>query len=77
MKPLLEDAARRAAEYLASLPERRVAPDAHAVRGLSALDVPLQDEPLEPARVLAELDELVTPATMATAGPRFFGFVIG
>jgi glutamate/tyrosine decarboxylase-like PLP-dependent enzyme len=27
--------------------------------------------------VLAELDELVTPATMAMAGPRFFGFVIG
>jgi glutamate/tyrosine decarboxylase-like PLP-dependent enzyme len=77
MKPLLEDAARRAAAYLASLPERRVAPGPEAVRRLSALDVPLQEESRDPQRVLAELDELVTPATMAMAGPRFFGFVIG
>jgi glutamate/tyrosine decarboxylase-like PLP-dependent enzyme len=77
MKPLLEDAARRAADYLASLPRRRVAPHPEAVRRLSALDVPLQEEPHDPQRVLAELDELVTPATMAMAGPRFFGFVIG
>jgi glutamate/tyrosine decarboxylase-like PLP-dependent enzyme len=77
MKPLLEDAARRAAQYLASLPERHVAPDAAAVRRLSELDVPLQEEPRDPHSVLAELDEFVTPATMAMAGPRFFGFVIG
>jgi glutamate/tyrosine decarboxylase-like PLP-dependent enzyme len=77
MKPLLEDAARRAAEYLATLPDRRVAPDPAAVQRLAALDVPLQEEPHDPQRVLAELDELVTPATMAMAGPRFFGFVIG
>ncbi len=77
MKPLLDDAARRAANYLATLPERRVAPDPAAVQRLSALDVPLQDEPRDAQRVLAELDELVTPATMAMAGPRFFGFVIG
>ena len=77
MKPLLEDAARRAADYLVSLPERRVAPEPEAVRRLSALDVPLQEESRDPQRVLAELDELVTPATMAMAGPRFFGFVIG
>jgi glutamate/tyrosine decarboxylase-like PLP-dependent enzyme len=77
MKPLLEDAARRAAQYLASLPERHVAPDAAAVRRLSELDVPLQEGPCDPHSVLAELDEFVTPATMAMAGPRFFGFVIG
>ncbi|HUQ51725.1 MAG TPA: pyridoxal-dependent decarboxylase [Gammaproteobacteria bacterium] len=77
MKPLLEDAARRAAAYVASLQERSVAPALEAVRGLSALDVPLQAEPRDAQRVLAELDELVSPATMAMAGPRFFGFVIG
>jgi glutamate/tyrosine decarboxylase-like PLP-dependent enzyme len=77
MRPLLEDAAHRAADYLACLPERRVAPAAEAVRRLAALDVPLQEEPRDPQQVLAELDELVSPATMATAGPRFFGFVIG
>ncbi|HKZ72801.1 MAG TPA: hypothetical protein VJ011_01985, partial [Steroidobacteraceae bacterium] len=77
MKPLLDDAARRAARYLASLPERPVAPRPEAVRRLTELDIPLQDEPLDPHRVLAELDELVSPATMAMAGPRFFGFVVG
>jgi glutamate/tyrosine decarboxylase-like PLP-dependent enzyme len=77
MKALLDDAARRAASYLASLAERPVAPSAAALQRLAALDVPLQDEPRDPQRVLAELDELVTPATMAMAGPRFFGFVIG
>lgn len=77
MKTLLEDAARRAAGYLAGLAERPVAPSAAAVRRLTALDVSLQQEPRDPQRVLAELDELVTPATMAMAGPRFFGFVIG
>jgi glutamate/tyrosine decarboxylase-like PLP-dependent enzyme len=77
MKTLLDEAARRAAAYLASLPERCVAPLPEAVRRLSALDVPLQDEPCDPQRVLAELDDFVTPATMAMAGPRFFGFVIG
>lgn len=61
MRPLLEDAARRAAEYLAGLRERRVAPAPEAVRGLAALDVPLEVEPRDPERVLAELDELVTP----------------
>jgi len=77
MRPLLEDAAHRAANYLVRLPERRVAPEPEAVRRLSELDVPLQEEPRDPHRVLAELDELVSPATMAMAGPRFFGFVIG
>jgi glutamate/tyrosine decarboxylase-like PLP-dependent enzyme len=77
MNPLLEDAARRAAEYLARLPKRQVAPRPEAVRRLAALDVPLQQEPHDAQHVLAELDELVTPATMAMAGPRFFGFVIG
>ena len=77
MKLLLENAARRAAEYLATLPGRSVAPDPAAVQRLTALDVPLQEEPRDPAQVLAELDDVVTPATMAMAGPRFFGFVIG
>jgi glutamate/tyrosine decarboxylase-like PLP-dependent enzyme len=40
--------------------------------------VPLPGEPADATAtaVLADLDEIVGPATMATAGPRFFGFVI-
>jgi glutamate/tyrosine decarboxylase-like PLP-dependent enzyme len=74
---LLRDAAARAARYLESLGDRPVAPSAAAVERLAALDVPLPAGPDDGARILAELDELVGPATMATAGPRFFGFVIG
>jgi glutamate/tyrosine decarboxylase-like PLP-dependent enzyme len=77
MTALLEDVARRAGRYLESLGERSVAPTSEAVGRLSALDVPLPPGPTDPASVLEQLDELVSPATMAMAGPRFFGFVIG
>jgi glutamate/tyrosine decarboxylase-like PLP-dependent enzyme len=37
----------------------------------------LPNQPTSPESVLQQLDELGSPATMAMAGPRFFGFVIG
>jgi glutamate/tyrosine decarboxylase-like PLP-dependent enzyme len=74
---LLQDAARRSAGYLEGLGNRPVRPSASAVANLDRLEVPLPQAPEAPATVLAQLDELVSPATMATAGPRFFGFVIG
>jgi len=74
---LLADAAARAQRYLDALPQRAVAPSAAALQGLTALDAPLADASQDPAAVLARLDEIVSPATMAMAGPRFFGFVIG
>ena len=74
---LLEDAARRAGRYLESLADRPVAPDREALERLAELDEPLPAGPTDAARVLVLLDELVAPATMAMAGPRFFGFVIG
>ena len=77
MKQLLTATLERSLAYLNSLDERPVAPKPAAVENLSAFDVPLQDKPLAPADVLRELDEIGTPATMAMAGPRFFGFVIG
>jgi glutamate/tyrosine decarboxylase-like PLP-dependent enzyme len=54
-----------------------VAPDAAAVARLAELDVPLADAPTDPRSVIEELDRIGSPATMAMAGPRFFGFVIG
>ncbi len=74
---LLADAAARAQRYLAALPDRAVAPDPAAVAALAQLDQPLPEGPQDPRAVLARLDETVGPATMAMAGPRFFGFVIG
>jgi glutamate/tyrosine decarboxylase-like PLP-dependent enzyme len=59
------------------LTHRPVAPQATDVAGLAALDEEMPEAPADPKRVLALLDETVGPATLATAGPRFFGFVIG
>lgn len=77
MDDLLDDAARRARRYLATLDDRPVFPPAAARDALSAFDVPLPDAPLAPRDVLARLDDLGSPATVATAGRRYFGFVTG
>jgi glutamate/tyrosine decarboxylase-like PLP-dependent enzyme len=77
MDNLLSDAARRAQRYLSGLAERPVAPFPASLDGLKRLARPLQDESLDPAQVLAELDAIGSPATVGTAGGRYFGFVIG
>jgi len=74
---LLQDAARRAQRYLDTLGTRSVAPLPGAIARLAALDTAMPPGPTDPAAVLAQLDEIVGPATMGMAGPRFFGFVIG
>ena len=74
---LLDDAARRAIRYLATLDGRGVAPAPDAVEALARLDEPMPSRPCDPAEVLALLDDVVSPATMGMAGRRFFGFVIG
>ncbi len=77
MNDLLKDAAERAARYLESLDERRVFPSAEAIAGLSIFEHDLPEEPTDPAEVLAMLDDHGSPATVASAGGRYFGFVIG
>ena len=77
MEDLLHHTAARAIRYLRDLPERSVAPAPGAIAGLERFDEPLPEHPDDPERVIALLDEAGSPATMASAGPRFFGFVIG
>jgi glutamate/tyrosine decarboxylase-like PLP-dependent enzyme len=74
---LLESAARRSIRYLDALSERRVAPSAEAVSALEEFAVELPQEPADPETILAALDRLGSPATVASAGGRYFGFVIG
>jgi glutamate/tyrosine decarboxylase-like PLP-dependent enzyme len=74
---LLAEAAKRAGFYLDALKERRVAPSAEAVAELSVFSESLPAGPTDPAQVLAQLDQIGSPATVATAGGRYFGFVIG
>ncbi len=74
---LLEDAARRAIIFLKSLDSRPVRADPRAAARLDELLGPVPPQPTADREVLAQLDEYFSPATMASAGPRFFGFVIG
>ncbi len=74
---LLAEAADRAGRYLQGLADRAVAPSAEAVLALDEVDFPLPEAGLAPPRVLAALDEVGSPATVASAGPRYFGFVSG
>src|SRR3989475_8761212 len=77
MKDLLRTTADRAARYLASLKERSVAPTPEALANLARLDEPFPEHPTDAARVIALLDEVGSPATIGSAGGRFFGFVVG
>src|SRR5947207_11530124 len=74
---LLDDASGRARRYLAALDARAVAPSPQALAALARFDGPLPEHTSNPMEVLAELDEFGSPATMASAAGRFFGFVIG
>lgn len=76
-RQLLEDVTSRAVKYLDGLEHRKVAPAGEAVERLGQLDRPLPEHPASPDEVIRELDDLVSPATTAMAGSRYFGFVIG
>ncbi len=77
MRDLLLDAARRATQYRDGIVMRSVAPTPEALQRLVLLDESLPEKPTDPQKVLRLLDEIGSPATMATAGGRFFRFVIG
>src|SRR5215469_13411953 len=74
---LLQEASERALAYLDGLAGRPVAPPADAVAALRRLDFSLPGSGMDPGAVLALLDEAGSPATVASAGPRYFGFVTG
>jgi glutamate/tyrosine decarboxylase-like PLP-dependent enzyme len=77
LRPLLNDAATYATEFLERLPERIVAPTATAEELRKELGGPLPDGPRQPQLVVAELARSAEQGLMATPGGRFFGFVIG
>src|SRR5437660_12690026 len=76
MRELLTAAAVRAIRYLDGLNERSVAPDPTVFAHLAELAIPLPSDPSPAEETMALLDSY-SAATMAMAGPRFFGFVIG
>src|ERR1700723_3849977 len=74
-RPALETAARLALDYLEGLDRQPVAAGDLAL--VERLDRPLADDGLAPEQVVAELARDVEPGIIATAGGRFFGWVIG
>jgi len=76
-RALLGRTAKIAAGYLDSLPERPVRPAATLAELRAALggELPAAGEP--PAAVIERLAGGADPGVMASAGPRFFGFVVG
>ena len=74
---LLKLASERASAYLEDLDQRPVAPGQAALDGLRKLEEALPEAPGDAESVLRLLDEVGSPATVASAGRRYFGFVIG
>lgn len=76
-RALLFAAAERAARYIETISERRVSPSAKALDNLPRLGGALPEQAEDPLDVLALLDDVGSPATVATTGARYFGFVVG
>jgi glutamate/tyrosine decarboxylase-like PLP-dependent enzyme len=74
---LLADTAARASRYVEGINARRVGPSPEDIAGLDALAGPLNEDPCDPSELIALLDEYGSPATIASTGPRYFGFVTG
>ena len=63
--------------YAAALDTRGVFPTSEALAGLSVFRHKLPAVGLSPGELIERLDRVGSPATVATNGPRFFGFVTG
>jgi glutamate/tyrosine decarboxylase-like PLP-dependent enzyme len=70
-------AADAAARFLDGVGERRVWPEMAEDELRERLAVGLADDGVDPAVVVEELAAGADPGVVATAGPRYFGFVIG
>ena len=77
MRDLLTDASTRAVRYVSGIGNRRIAPRQEDIARLSSLGGPMPEEPCDPRTVLALLDDIGSPATVASTGGRYFGFVTG
>jgi glutamate/tyrosine decarboxylase-like PLP-dependent enzyme len=74
---LLADACNRATRYLRDIPTRRVFPLEKDIAALARLREPMPRQGEDPRGILAMLDEVGSPATVAQNAGRYFGFVNG
>ncbi len=73
----LRRTAERVAEYRRTVGDRPVARPVEPRELEAALGGPLPDEGADPEAVIEQLVAAVEPGLVATAGPRYFGFVVG
>ena len=74
---VLETAVGIATRYLNDLPSRHVGATATLTQLLEALGGPLPEGASDPVVVLEQLAQNAEPGLVASAGPRYFGFVTG
>src|SRR5262249_9570799 len=74
---VLIEAAVRAMKYLRTIGERAAGVPPEAIQDLAMLGGTLPEKGEDPTSVLKLLDEIGSPATVASMGRRFFGGVIG
>src|SRR6266404_5392603 len=70
-------AAERALRYAAEIGDRRVTPEERSVQGLKKFHERLPEDSSNPRSVVEMLDAAGSPATVASTGRRYFGFVTG
>ena len=74
---VLNEASARAYNYLRTIQERYVGVTQEALEKLPALGGPMPAQGEDPRAIIQLLDEIGSPATIASMGPRMFGGVIG
>ena len=74
---LLARTAELASDFLTSLDDRSVASSVDLGALRAAMGGPLPDGPSDPVDVVEALARAADPGIVASAGPRYFGFVIG
>jgi glutamate/tyrosine decarboxylase-like PLP-dependent enzyme len=76
-RALLDRTAELAADYLDRLPERRVAPKTDLAALRAAFGGPVPEGPSDPQAVVEALARDAESGLIGSAGPRYFGFVVG
>ena len=74
---VLRNTLAHAEKFIAQLPNRPVRSQATREQLIATLSAPLPEQGEDPERTIALLAKAGEEGTMASAGPRYFGFVIG
>ncbi len=76
-KRLLTSASKMGIHFLGSLTQRRAFPSTDDLEKLKGFFEPIPEEPSDPELTLSMLNEIGSKGTVANAGGRYYGFVIG